>query len=403
MGNYTYRFNPISGEFDIVQDLSLIHVKDPVDTYNDLPITGNAENDARFVKDTDILYVWTIANPSGSLSDWKETAKLSIADLDALPDGATYGRVKNTELESGQVKRLDDGTNEIEVNEILKATTSAITYWIDCDNGDDENEGTEAFPFATIQHAIDLIPKIVKHPVTIFLKDSLNYNEQLRIYKFVIIDSFEIVGSGENPDNVLISGDPTKAHTINISQCVGMITLLGLSIKAHKSNGSCIYANRIETLKIVKCKFSSGGYSNVTGIWAMNSTVKIYEGFHDYDENLVTNALRAMNSIIFCSNFSDDLVKDRSIVEEAGIIADYIAQPGARIDAAVEKTHTHTDQNLDLGTGELKIKVFAQASEPALNADEFMAIWKNTSVSGLPSVYLIFRRGVGDQVKVELI
>jgi len=127
MGNYTYRFNPISGEFDIVQDLSLIHIKDPVDTYNDLPITANAENDARFVKDTDILYVWSIADQEGILSDWKETAKMSIADLDALDDGSIYGRVKNTELEEGQVKRLDDGTNEVTAEDAKDAVDKKHT------------------------------------------------------------------------------------------------------------------------------------------------------------------------------------------------------------------------------------------------------------------------------------
>jgi len=67
---------------------------------------------------------------------------------------------------------------------------------------------------------------------------------------------------------------------------------------------------------------------------------------------------------------------------------------------AVDKKHEHLNQHLNLGTGELKVKVFAQATEPTLNADDYMAIWKDTSVSGLPNVYLVFRRGTGDQVKV---
>jgi len=53
-------------------------------------------------------------------------------------------------------------------------------------------------------------------------------------------------------------------------------------------------------------------------------------------------------------------------------------------------------------TEELSIKVFEQGTEPTLNADNFMAIWKDTSVSGSPDIYLIFRRGSGDQVKTLL-
>jgi len=52
--------------------------------------------------------------------------------------------------------------------------------------------------------------------------------------------------------------------------------------------------------------------------------------------------------------------------------------------------------------GELKIEVYEQGTEPTLTADNFMAMWKDTSVSGSPDVYLIFRRGSGDQVKVLL-
>ena len=131
MGNYTYRYNPISDTFDIVQDITLIHMKDAVDTYNDLPITGNSENDARFVKDTDILYVWSIPSTSGDISNWKETAKMAIPDLDALDDGSIYGRVKNTELESGQVKRLDDGINEVSAGDAKDAVDKKHTQGTD--------------------------------------------------------------------------------------------------------------------------------------------------------------------------------------------------------------------------------------------------------------------------------
>ena len=50
---------------------------------------------------------------------------------------------------------------------------------------------------------------------------------------------------------------------------------------------------------------------------------------------------------------------------------------------------------------ELKIKVYIQNTEPALSADQFMAIWHDTSVSGDPDVYLLYRRSSGDQVKVQ--
>lgn len=47
-----------------------------------------------------------------------------------------------------------------------------------------------------------------------------------------------------------------------------------------------------------------------------------------------------------------------------------------------------------------KIKLYEQATEPTLTADDYVAIWKDTNDSN--RIYLIFRRGSGDQVRVEL-
>ena len=49
---------------------------------------------------------------------------------------------------------------------------------------------------------------------------------------------------------------------------------------------------------------------------------------------------------------------------------------------------------------EIKIKVYSQTTEPTLSADSKMAMWIDTDDAN--KVYLIFRRGTSDQVKVEL-
>jgi len=51
-------------------------------------------------------------------------------------------------------------------------------------------------------------------------------------------------------------------------------------------------------------------------------------------------------------------------------------------------------------SGEVSIKVFSQAGEPALDANNNMAIWIDTDDSN--RVYLVFRRGAGDNTLVEL-
>lgn len=45
-------------------------------------------------------------------------------------------------------------------------TTAAITYYVES-TGSDENDGSLAKPFKTIQRAVDMVPKRIKHPVVI--------------------------------------------------------------------------------------------------------------------------------------------------------------------------------------------------------------------------------------------
>lgn len=50
--------------------------------------------------------------------------------------------------------------------------------------------------------------------------------------------------------------------------------------------------------------------------------------------------------------------------------------------------------------GDLTIKVYSQDAKPTLDTNNKMAIWIDTNDSN--RVYLVFRRGNGDHVTVEL-
>ena len=62
--------------------------------------------------------------------------------------------------------------------------------------------------------------------------------------------------------------------------------------------------------------------------------------------------------------------------------------------------YNFADSFLNDGTQELKIKTYTQGTEPTLSASQSMALWINSSNSS--RVYLIYRRGADDQVKIEL-
>jgi hypothetical protein len=55
---------------------------------------------------------------------------------------------------------------------------------------------------------------------------------------------------------------------------------------------------------------------------------------------------------------------------------------------------------LNDGTQEIVMNFVSQAAEPTLDADQKMVVWEDSDDSD--RVYLVFRRGTGDQLKVEL-
>ena len=125
-----------------------------------------------------------------------------------IADAISKEHVQNTDT------KLDEGgANEIDASEIVKAgSITEVIYYINCDTGSDETgDGSSETPFATVQHAIDLLPKILRYQVQIILSNSLNYNEAINIKGFSSATDANdckllIKGSG-NPDNVLITNE----------------------------------------------------------------------------------------------------------------------------------------------------------------------------------------------------
>ena len=73
-------------------------------------------------------------------------------------------------------------------------------------------------------------------------------------------------------------------------------------------------------------------------------------------------------------------------INGAGTTIEYSTANLAAIETAASQSHAHT--------------TYAQETEPSLAADNDWAFWKNTSDSN--RIYLVFRRGTADQVKIEL-
>jgi len=104
------------------------------------------------------------------------------------------------------------------------------------------------------------------------------------------------------------------------------------------------------------------------------------------------------------------VVLDTDDINEGSVNLYYTdARVSSNADVAANTAARHT-QNTDwqlrsglveaTAVGELKIKVFRQAAQPTLSADDVMAYWVDTDASN--QVFLMFRESAGNTVLVEL-
>lgn len=103
-------------------------------------------------------------------------------------------RVDNLALDTtmaDNMQKIDDGIKGFtsglqsledrftdEVSAINGLTTKNVSLYVDANSGDDNNDGSEASPFKTIQKAIDSIPKIINRDRFIYIADG-TYDEEV--------------------------------------------------------------------------------------------------------------------------------------------------------------------------------------------------------------------------------
>lgn len=153
----------------------------------------------------------------------------------------------------------------------------------------------------------------------------------------------------------------------------------------------------------------TGDVAKVTDAGSGQPETYIYDG-------AVWIILEDSSDVLSVNGQTGVVVLDTDDIAE-GLVNEYYteAKVSANVDVANNTVNNHV-QNTDIAmrtdkltvdvsgnttiAGDLKIKVYAQSNEPVLSSDEMMAIWKDTSASD--QIFLIFRRGSGDQVSVEL-
>ncbi|GAW28164.1 hypothetical protein ULO1_07340, partial [Carboxydocella sp. ULO1] len=150
---------------------------------------------------------------------WQKVGAVKWGDLEDKPASFTPSPHKST--------HASGGTDVLTPADIGAAntTTADMTLYVDAVNGNDNNPGTQTQPLQTIQAAVNKIPAIVKHTVTINIAAG-TYSEN------VIIKG--IFGSGAI--NILGGSDLTSAanyivNRIDVNHCTANIYIKGFTIK----------------------------------------------------------------------------------------------------------------------------------------------------------------------------
>lgn len=204
-------------------------------------------------------------------------------------------------------------------------TTSDLTFYVDALNGRDENDGlTPATAFQTIKKAVDSLPPIIRHTVTIQLADGI-YNESVLISGFYG-QLIEIRGNDTNPTNVKVSSFHLLRNSCDI-------TLFNLEIIGADYNAIQIDNNGL-LIQLYNIKIQTT--ANIDGIVTAASNVRV-------ENCTISNRNRAIichnNSKVYSKNNTGSgsntglcALEGSTIAKEgsqpSGIIAEYVESGG---------------------------------------------------------------------------
>ena len=182
------------------------------------------------------------------------------------------------------------------VNGLIFATSAIINYYVDCDNGSDiTGTGSSGTPFATVQHAVDLIPKVVNHAVSINLMSSTNYSETVDIDGFIGYGSFTIASA--DSDRTTVLWRPTNSSTskiIQLENCILEFYIRDLSFLTLGTSQKCIWLAESPFPVIYNCAVGATATytSNTVGIYADTSRVYLFN-IYDYGATKVATGMSA--------------------------------------------------------------------------------------------------------------
>lgn len=122
------------------------------------------------------------------------------------------------DAETRSVDRLFVG--ELSGNNVVAKTVRDITYYIDPENGSDDNNGTISQPFKTFEYALNQLPEIIDHNIYLQVLGQSEFHDEMEIYG--------VLGSG------------SLKIDLNNSKMTGYIRIFSSTVHIEIKNGTII-------------------------------------------------------------------------------------------------------------------------------------------------------------------
>ena len=194
------------------------------------------------------------------------------------------------------------------LNDCVKQTRGDVTYYVSSSGSDENNGLTESESFRTIQKAINSIPKMLNHNVTIMIAVG-NYNENIKIEGFHGGGILGITGKGDTSDGC-------NVNQISITSCTSCISLAKLNVTTTTASDAGISVKYSTAVNMYLCTDTVS--QERSGIWFFNSIGRI-------EKCAISNKYGAIVSVYGSNVFSFANTGDNNIV---GLTANYAGRIG---------------------------------------------------------------------------
>lgn len=159
-------------------------------------------------------------------------------------------------LTAADIKTTSGVTVESSLAESVNHTLANITYYVATTGSDTTGDGTSGLPFKTIQYAINKLPQVINHTVTINVSAG-NYAETPTLNGFIGVGSILLQGGSALNDTYIV-------QNIIINNNIALINIIGFKCSSATAPPILAATNLNLFIRFIKSDVSAPGQAGIS-------------------------------------------------------------------------------------------------------------------------------------------